>query len=301
MRDTGRSPKDWQRVYVDLRPLYKAFLERLDDLVCELLDEAEVSYDQTFTWLYDAGDFFWAIVRAERAGRGLENPLAELPGFATLSIVVADEGAVRAVEETILREFAVDQFRWSFDIVTDAGRYEFVHHGISLDEGRAALTEWHPYEGLVVGVRVLTTLQNAWEDLDTELPYHDERSYPGDVQQLRVDLVDLMRTADEQFHQILTALEKSSERYADQVGSGELDPALDGESLRAYLWRSETVATVIRIGIDAGLRPDDEFVPDSGDLEGTLWLAKKNGLNTLHDLDEFLWSVMDRAPTILAD
>ena len=42
-------------------------------------------------------------------------------------------------------------------------------------------------------------------------------------------------------------------------------------------------------------------MPDSGNLEGTLWVAKKNGLNTLHDLDEFLWSVMDRAPTILAD
>jgi hypothetical protein len=301
MRDTGQSPKDWGGVYDNYGPLYRAFLDKLDDLVCELLDEAGVSYDRTFTWLYDRDDFYWALVRAARAGRTFENPLAELPGFATLRVVVADESAVTAVEEAILSEFAVDHLRGGFNTGTDTGRYEFVRHGVSLDETRAGLAEWRAYEGLVVDICILTILQNAWEDLDGELPYYDERTYPSEAQQLRVDLVEIMRAADERFRQIWPALEQSEERYAQQIRSGKLDAALDGESLRAYLQASETVARLVRIGIDAGLTPDEEFLPSASLLSGTLWLVDRNDLATLLDLDEFLRSAMDRAPMILAD
>jgi hypothetical protein len=191
---------------------------------------------------------------------------------------------VTAVEEAILGEFAVDHLRGGFNTGTDTGRYEFVRHGVSLDETRAGLAEWRAYAGLVVDIRILTILQNAWEDLDVKLHYYNERSYPSEAQQLRVDLVEILRAADERFRQIGPTLEQSEERYAEQIRSGQLDAALDGESLRAYLQASETVATLVRIGIDAGLGPGEELLPGAQDLEGTLWLADKNDLETLADL-----------------
>ena len=301
MSDAGRSPEDWQRVYDDHEPLYSAFLDKLEALIGDLLDDADVSYEWITVWKFSRDNFFALVTREMRSGREFDDALTDL-GFAGLRVVVDSKESANGVVEVMERNFAVLRRGLPWEELRDSARYEFPVRTVSIDETRAAVSEWRPYEGLVAQIDIQTVLQYAWELLDHRLYYYDEATYPTGVRRVRADFARLLQAADEAFADIHETLIEAEERAIDDVRSGHLEQELNGETLRAYLHASQTVATLIRIGVGAGLAPDDEDdLSPRGTMEQTLWLARRNGLKTLSDLDDFLASAMDRADRILAD
>jgi hypothetical protein len=82
MTDTDRSLREWEDVYEDYRPLYTAFVEKLERVIRDLLYDADVAYEQLWSWTYDSDDFYAFITEQLRAGRDFENPLDDLTGWA---------------------------------------------------------------------------------------------------------------------------------------------------------------------------------------------------------------------------
>jgi putative GTP pyrophosphokinase len=291
------SLREWRAVYERRRPIIGAFVEKLNLLFDELLDDYEWSY----TWTDEPIAFVQRVYRARRAGVVFEDPIKELNGFAGLGIVLADATRATLAAETVERELEVNE-DVSILPTEGANRPAFPRYFVSIPPNWAELSEWKPYEGLSVNVDVQTLLQYALERAESDLPYHWRRSYPESVQEKLVEYYSLVAAADECFDGIWPAIEALRSRYEESVLRGDLDVAVDGDSLVAYLRSSDTVAEHVRIGIAAGLDPDDDYEVNHLTVEqGLLWVLTRHEIETLRELDDFLQGAVTRASEVLGD
>jgi ppGpp synthetase/RelA/SpoT-type nucleotidyltranferase len=296
MTNGVRSPEEWGEIYERVRPTLRAFVDKLETLFDELLE----SYEWCYTWTEHEDSFIDRVYRARRAGVVFESPLQEMLGSAGLGIVVADLSRAQTAAETIERELEVN--RDVSLLPSDPGSDSpFRQYFVSVPSTWAALSEWRPYEGLWVNIDVQTLMQYAWERADTDLPYYWHQSYPAAVREQFAEYSSLLAAADERFDGIWGALERLRSEYEDDVVRGNLDLELSAESLGAYLVASETVSELLRIGIAAGLDPDEEYEPNRVLTEQTLWLLRRGEIETIQQLDDFLQSSIPRAGDVLAD
>jgi putative GTP pyrophosphokinase len=295
MTNGDRSPDEWGEIYERGRPTLRAFVDKLETLFDELLD----SYAWCYTWAEREDSFVDRLYRARRAGVVFENPLKEMLGFAGLGIVVADLSRARTAAETVERELEVNH---DVSLLSPPDSDSpFPQYFVSVPSAWAALSEWRPYEGLWVNIDIQTLMQYAWERADTDLPYYWHESYPAPVREQFAEYSSLFATADERFEGIWGAIERLRREYEEEVVSGNLELELNGESLGAYLTASDTVAELLRIGIAAGLDPDEEYAPNRLQTEQTLWLLRRGGIETIRQLEDFLQSSSARAGDVLTD
>jgi hypothetical protein len=185
----------------------------------------------------------------------------------------------------------------SCSIVSAAARYF-----VSIPKARAELSEWKPYEGLWVNVDVVTLLQRALDHAEADLPYLWRKSYPEAVQEQIAEYYSLVAAADDQFASIWSAINELQAEYGAAVLRGDLDLELNVQSLATYLSSSDTVAELVRVGIAAGLEPDDDYEVHHLALEqGLLWLLRPNEIETIRELDDFLQNAYGRAGEVFAD
>jgi putative GTP pyrophosphokinase len=226
MTDTDRSLKEWEDVYQGYRPLYAAFVEKLEGVVRDLLYDADVSYELLWSWTYDSYDFYLFLTQQRRDGRDFENPLDDLTGWAGVGLKVSGRSASVEAIDVIRGAFASEDLAWTPSGPIDTAEYASARYSLALDETRASLPDWKAYEGLRAVLDVRTVIEDAWEDLSDSLPYHYERTYPPEVRELRIQLAELLKAADETFSELSAALPKSrksmpmqSERIASTSNS----------------------------------------------------------------------------------
>jgi ppGpp synthetase/RelA/SpoT-type nucleotidyltranferase len=313
MSPGDRTVDDWLAVYDEVRPTYRALVDKLQDLLEELFEAEDVDYEWTTTWLASRGRFEDSLCRALRNGEEIEDPFRDLPDFAGVTVIVSALPEIDAVADLVERELDVDHDasvsaeaaetrREDFSRKPPLG-YEGVRYATQITSGRAQLTEWKPYRDLRAQVEVQTVLQHAWEMLDQNLPYYEGSSYPPTARLDLGDLEGLIAAADRQHEQVWGSLDEEHKRYQELVGRRELDLELNGESVAAYLDSSDTVAALVEAALAAGFRPTTEpFEPDRTALEQqTLWLFRCAEFRTLAELDAFLANAKDRAREILGD
>ena len=308
-----RSVDDWLDVYDEVRPTYGALVDKLEMLLEELMDDEDVDYEWTSTWVLRRSHFEDRLYRALRAEEAIEDPFRDLPDFAGVTVVVSETSDIDAVADLVERELDVDH-ETSFSAEEAERRredesqdpplgYEGVRYATQVTSARAQLTEWRPYAELRAQVDVQTILQNAWARLDHNRPYYEGTSYPPTA---RLDLGDfqgLIAAADRQYEQVLESLDDEHARYLELVERGELGVELNGESVTAYLEAADAVARLTQIAVDSGLRPlAGPFEAARIEVEQeTLWLLRRAELQTLRELDTFLHEAEDRAGEILRD
>src|SRR5436309_13085225 len=105
---SGRSVDDWLDVYDEVRPTYRALVDKLEALLEELLDDEDVDYEWTNTWVLSRRHFEDRLYRALRAGEAIEDPFRDLPDFAGVSVVVSETSEIDAVADLVERELDVD-------------------------------------------------------------------------------------------------------------------------------------------------------------------------------------------------
>jgi GTP pyrophosphokinase len=297
MTDPDRSLEQWGEVYESVRPTIRAFVEKLEMLLTDLLDHFEWFY----TWADYDDDFVVRAYRARRAGIDVQNPLLELNGFAGVGIVVADLPRAKAAAETIEQELEINR-DVSLLPSGDEGQPAVPRYFVSIPKARAELSEWKPYEGLWVNVDVVTLLQRALDHAEADLPYLWRESYPESVQEQIAEHYSLVAAADRRFASIWGAINELQTEYEAAVLRGDLELELNVQSLVAYLGSSDTVAELVRVGIAAGLRPEDDYEVDHLALEqGLLWLLRPSEIETVRELDDFLQNAYGRAGEVFAD
>ncbi len=304
----NRSLDDWGAVYERQLPTIEAFVTKLENLLEELVEE----YDWVYSWTVDPGDFIARAYRALRGGISFENPLKELPGYAGACVIIDDRRQGQDVARVIEHEFVVNRdvsVSWEEAVQDDElerstaahldGR-PLAHYFVSIHDSWGALTEWRPYTGLWADIWIQTQLQRTLRNSDTSWLYDSHASYPAVVRDMIADMYRLTRSADERNSELRAVIEQLHDQYAHQIARGDLDVELSATAVEAYLEASETVADLVKAGVAAGLRSDDEYVVGSVDAEqGVFWLVRRLGIESIRGLDDFLDGARPRGGDIV--
>ena len=309
-----QSDQDWVDAYADQRDVYDAFVKKLRDLVETLLDDDEVDYAWVISFSTTPGNLEGDLARSRRASRPVENPLESSVRVAGVKIGIHNNLPGAELGDLIRREFVVDA-QGSLPIEEAIRRnerpardrpqpiaYEFAHYLVSLDERRLDLTEWSRFAGLKARIEVATLLQDAWEDIDFELPFYDDDSYPAEVRKLLARSAAGLAAADEQLTEAHHAIWRLHRDYEEAIAAGELQIGVNGVSLRAYLVTSDLVASLTELAVNVGFTPYPEYEPNWQSIEpGILWLLRRDDVHRLDELEEFLEQSTPRAPDMLAE
>lgn len=304
-----RSPDDWGDVYAERTFLYEAFAERLEELLRNLLQDADLGYVESFWWTTETDYFVDMISVRAREGAPVDDPFAAFPELCGVTVVTRTKAESESICALVEAELDVQQdATLSFAAAElsnadpgPAGRPGRVYYDaprivVTLPEARRELPEWSRFDGLRAEIRVRTQLQEAWQKIDEEvLPYLRDASYPEDVQAAIVRAVGLIAAADDELSSIGATTDDAEMTYAHSLELGH-DAPLDMSALYVYLRDSQVVARLVATAEEAGMLHEPDPVRVS---EAFLWLVRRCGFDSIRALDTFLVASEPRARDIL--
>ena len=305
-----RSDEEWVDFYADQHGIYRAFVGKLEDLLRDLLYEADIAPAWVLQFSEDADDFALALNRARRAGQTFDNPLESSLRAAGVTIAVESPMHAPQVGDLIRREFVVDP-AGSLSIDEAVARnellagpegsrsaepaYEFPYYLVSLDERRLDLDEWGRFAGLKVRLEVKTELQDAWQDVADNFPFAEAASYPAEVRDILARSAVAMAAIEDDLVEARNTLSRLDAEFEDAVAAGDLQLPLNGVTLLAYVRSSDLVRSLTELSIDIGFGVT-EYEPSWRRVEsGLLWLLRSDEAHTLAELEEFLEQARPRA------
>jgi hypothetical protein len=155
---------------------------------------------------------------------------------------------------------------------------------VRVTPSRAAADEWAPFADFTAEVQVRTALQHAWAAVEHSLNYKTKTAVPESLRRRLYRLGALFELADQEFADITAQAGRLQREYKEVVRSELLEVELNADSLRAYLEGSDVAEWWVKQLTLAGYlfetRPANTF--DEIDL------ARRSGILTLEDLNEFL-------------
>jgi hypothetical protein len=301
-----RSPEDWGDAYAELESTYAAFVERLEELLRNLLSDEDLGYVESVWSTMKVESLVSAIYARGRAGTPIDDPFVAFGDLGAVTILTRTKTESEAICALVEREFDVDaDGSLSFGDAESSngdlagggvpGRvfYDYPRLVVSLSEERRELPEWSRFAGLRAEIRVPTLLQRAWQDIDEKiLPYSRDDPYPDGVQDIVLRAVRLISEADDELARIAETTAEIEGEYARALERGELDGRLDLSALYVYVRDSDTVSALVSTAESAGMRHDADppYV-----TEVNLWLLRHCGFRSVRQLDAFLRESSGRA------
>src|SRR5262249_18923189 len=152
------------------------------------------------------------------------------------------------------REFDVDPNHSSDkleDLEVDEFGYRSFHLVCTLSAARRSLAEWSKYRDLCVEIQVRSVLQHAWAAISHKIDYKTVSQAPTELRRGLFRLSALLELADDQFAALRDKSANLVQQYQSDVALGQLNVALNLDSLTQYLreavnldeWRQLGVAS----------------------------------------------------------
>lgn len=283
------APGEWGERYRPLAPTYKAYAEKLQGLLCDLLDQTGIATVQTESRGKEVESFVGKIERKP----DYDDPLVDVTDLAGVRIIAYYLEDVAAIGRLIRAELEVDDERSvqkGRDLQPDRFGYRSDHYIVRLGPSRTALGEWSAFADMVAEIQVRTATQHAWAAIEHRIGYKSAQ-LPEDIRRRLFRLSALFELADDQFSAIRTAAADVQQEYSDALRSGDLTVPLDTTSLQTYIDESPRVAQVLEMleAEGATVRVDDDdrfrrYVDHSTLLE----VLQGRGITILEGLDELL-------------
>jgi hypothetical protein len=290
---------EWLDHYDDQLELYQAFANRLERLLRNLLRDREIEFAWLIGFDADTTDLRAEMIDAWRRGEPVANPLEGKFRTVGLKIGLFSPARFRELEELIDDEFVVDPSSSTTRAETEVSgqriTYDQPSYLIALDARRAELPEWAAYAGLKLRIELTTELHDSWTDLLDDLPFRHATSYPDELREALAGLASTLETADAEIGDVVDSVDRLLEEHRESVRRGELDLPLNGITLLSYLHASELVDSLVELAAEVGFRHDPDEWPAWDDLElRPLWLLRRDGVESIAELDAFLRSILPR-------
>jgi len=281
----------------------EAFTEKLHALTVHLLAEADIEVAATEARTKSVDSF---IGKIQRPDKNYTDPLAELTDLCGIRIITHYLEDVERVGDLIRGTLVVDPKR-SVDKseIMDPDRfgYQSVHYIVSLDETRRTLAEWERFGDLTAELQVRTVLQHAWAAIDHKLRYKAMRDVPRPLRRDLFRLSALFELGDLEFSRLRENMAAQFSEYVESVREGELDIAIDRDSLRAYLAAHPVHSRLAELARSKGFRainlPLDPQAEEHGQ-EALLSILFQLEVRSLRELQEAVEASSSSAGDVLS-
>lgn len=145
-----------------------------------------------------------------------------------------------------------------------------------------------------------TILQHAWAQIDWKLRYKTDVGVPSDIRRRLYRISALLEVAEDDLSRVSTLAEELRKKYEDQIESGNLEIAVNQESLDLFINKSEVVKELEKIAKENGYvigPPHPRSRNPWLNLTETLSIA---GITRIDDLESRLLRVQTRAASFLS-
>jgi ppGpp synthetase/RelA/SpoT-type nucleotidyltranferase len=295
---------EWIEDYRSKRHLYERFCLKVRLLLEDILSSNGISYQVVEARAKTVESFAEKI---GRAGKTYVQPMEEITDLAGLRIILYYLYYLDDVQQTcnlIQREFKVDDAR-SIDkstiLAPDQFGYLSVHKIVKLSQPRDRLPEWSPVASLTAEIQVRTVVQHSWAAISHALQYKHEAEVPLQFRRRLTRLAGLLELADQEFAALRQEQLTLKGVLSKKLSGGEIDLAVDADSIEQFVGKSELVKALFRSASRAGLIPlkaDDDPGTGISQLTRACLLC---GISNVTALESLLESVSSTAETFLRE
>lgn len=277
----------WINEYNQVYPTYVQFVNKLQKLLTELLEESKIEHLNPLE--FRAKDPKSFAEKIQRPDKNYTDPLNELSDLAGLRIIAYYNEDCERIKDLLKKEFIIDS-RHSKDkadeLATDQFGYKSLHEVITLTKNRKLMTEWRKYKDLHAEVQIRTVLQHAWASISHKLDYKQEIDVPRPIKRKLSLISGLLELADDQFSELRKKRSERGSQMSESINADNLDLPIDSDSLMAYIKEADVIknleAEVKRIGFP----PVSE--KDSTGLSQLVTVCQLLKIETLGDLNREL-------------
>jgi len=291
---------DKVRYAEQVRPLYKLFVEKLENTLRNLIEVGEIPYAQVERRVKKIDSFFRKASEKE-----YKDPFADTKDIGGLRIVTYYDTDVDRVGDIIQKEFEVDWPNSSDKLdrlaPTEFG-YRSVHYVVSLKPPRSAHPIWSDYSELVAEIQVRSVLQHAWAAISHKLDYKEAKQAPPEVRRRLFRLSALLEIADDEFISIRKCIQEIKTESHKQLQRDKKGETLDYGTMIKFIVEEFDRQEWKRRAIGAGFPEMAEWIPsgsDHGRVIALVAAAEEAGCVTVDDFRELVPTLEERADQIL--
>ena len=258
MQISSHNQEEFEKQYQEKRQLYETFALRLQELLKELTQSANIPCDKIVYRVKTLKSFLEKIER-----KAYHKPFEQIKDIAGVRVVTYYLDDVERVRQLIYQEFTVDD-QHSVDKIMHLGAEEFgyrsVHVIIAVAKKRASLNEWSSFAGLWAEIQIRTILQHAWADLSHKIDYKITSQAPLELRRRLFRLSALLELADEEFTALRDQADDIVNGYKHRMSQDELEIPINLDSLREFMDQKVELQQWETFGVQAGMEPFPQLI-----------------------------------------
>ena len=270
--------------YTDSLPTYQAFASRLESLLRDLVEAAEIKIHFAESRAKSPESL---AEKLNRPGKSYEEPLSEVPDLVGIRLILYYQDDVPTVGDLIREQFSLieeEEAHQPEKYSPDQFGYLSMHYIVGLNTSRARLPEWKAFTGIRAEIQVRTLLQHSWAAVSRALQYNREGDVPITLRRKLFRLAGLFELADEEFVDIRRAHDAIVAESIEAVRTEKKGLLLDAPVLREAIKTSTAMTAVVEMMESIGY----DFTSD-GDFVGKIVEeCERLGISTLEDLESVI-------------
>lgn len=207
--------------YAQNRGLYKKLSTKINSILLELLDEANITVHAITNRTKDIDSFKNKIEDPK-----YDDPINQITDLSGVRIIAYVEDDLKPICKLLEEVFYIDpnnSLDKSEELGTDKVGYRSIHYIARIKDERLKLSEYKKFDGLKFEIQVRTILQHAWAEIEHDKNYKFNGILPLEIKRRFKILAGTLELIDREFNELSNAIDKISEDVTIAVGENKLN------------------------------------------------------------------------------
>jgi ppGpp synthetase/RelA/SpoT-type nucleotidyltranferase len=261
---------DW---YIQNRPKYDEFVNKLENLITEILAATEINYHSIQARTKTIDSF------KSKLAKGVSYDPKKMNDLIGLRIIAYVKSDVEKITQCIIENFVAEMVRDSEmedSLEINKVGYRSKHFVCELQSSRQNLVEYERFSGIRFEIQVRTILEHAWAEINHDRNYKFPGTLPQEIRRSFYLLAGALEIIDNEFERICNDVDSYSNSITSNKKDMELNVPIDVTSLSNYLKNKMT---------NEKIKPSFGQSDIYGDVIQELNIM---GINFLKDLDKMI-------------
>ena len=263
--------------YAQNRGLYKKLSIKINNILLELLDEADITVHAITNRTKDIDSFKNKIEDLK-----YDDPINQITDLSGVRIIAYVEDDLKPICKLLEETFYIDptnSLDKSEELGTDKVGYRSIHYIARIKDERLNLSEYKKFNGLKFEIQIRTILQHAWAEIEHDKNYKFNGILPLEIKRRFKILAGTLELIDKEFNDLSNAIDKISKNVSIAVGENKLNEIeISSTTLKQFLIDNFSVLVNERLIEPNFANADDKII-----TELSLF-----GVNKLSELNELI-------------